>query len=51
MGEEAIVQISAFPGWIVGVSRHQNSFLCWVINPALLNDRMNHRADVALVAP
>jgi hypothetical protein len=36
MYEEAIVQISAYPGWIVGVSRDgQQGYRCWVINPDL----------------
>lgn len=50
MNDGAIVQISAFPGWIVGVSRNEDGyFLCWVINPDcnIFSDRQSYETSVA----
>ncbi|GAB4227397.1 MAG: hypothetical protein Kow00121_56090 [Elainellaceae cyanobacterium] len=47
---EEIVQVSTFPGWIVGVSRNgDRGFLCWVVNPDLniLCDRRNYETSNA----
>ena len=41
MDHGKLVQVSAFPGWIVGVSDiHPFGYLCWVMTPELiaLND-------------
>lgn len=50
MSEGAIVQVSAFLGWIVGVSRQgDGKFLCWVINPdcTVLCDRRSYETSIA----
>jgi hypothetical protein len=40
MNEGRLIEIVAFPGWIVGVSRSWGLYRCWVITPELvvLND-------------
>ena len=54
MSEWSIVQISAYPGWIVGVSHTQiRGYQCWVINPSLdvLNDgEFYHTSSAAMAA-
>lgn len=50
MNNQAVVQVSAYPGWIVGVSRNgAMGFLCWVINPDLhvLCDGRNYETSNA----
>lgn len=47
--DEAIVQISAFPGWIVGVSYSQAyaGYRCWIVDPELnlLSDERIYEAS------
>lgn len=54
MNNESIVQLSAYPGWIVGVSRSgKDSYLCWIINPELdlLCDRRTYEtSNAAMIA-
>ena len=53
MDDSKFIQISAFPGWIVGVSYGQGGgFHCWVINPelAVLNDGESYRTSEAAMA-
>lgn len=55
MSDGSIVQLSAYPGWIVGVSRSalMDSYLCWVIDPdlTLLNDgREYETSNAAMMA-
>ncbi|HEY9662202.1 MAG TPA: hypothetical protein V6C65_27420 [Allocoleopsis sp.] len=50
MNDGTIVQVSAFPGWIVGVSQGNDGyFLCWVINSNydILSDRQFYETSVA----
>lgn len=51
MIDEAIVQLSAYPGWIVGVSYDQlcDGYLCWVIDPNfnVLSDGRNYETSHA----
>ncbi len=55
MNYDAIVQVSAFPGWIVGVSRSEwvEGYLCWVVDPDcnVLHDGRNYEtSNAAMVA-
>jgi hypothetical protein len=54
LNDESIVQISAYPGWIVGVSGNQiDGYFCWVISSdcAILNDgRLYETSNAAMVA-
>lgn len=54
MSEGTIVQASAYPGWIVGVSYAGNDrYLCWVINPeldVLCDHRTYETSNAAMVA-
>lgn len=50
-----VVQVSTFPGWIVGVSRSEfyEGFLCWVVDPDcnVLNDgRSYETSNAAMLA-
>jgi hypothetical protein len=36
MKEVLLVQLSAFPGWLVGVSSTGGDYLCWVVTPDFL---------------
>ena len=48
---ESVVQVSTYPGWIVGVSRRQfdEGFSCWVIDPEynVLNDGRYYETSLA----
>ena len=53
MEDSKFIQISAFPGWIVGVSYvPEEGFHCWVITPelAVLNDGECYRTSQAAMA-
>lgn len=54
MSEGIIVQVSTFPGWIVGVSRDgDGNYLCWIINPdfdVLCDRRSYETSNAAMVA-
>ena len=53
MEDSKFIQVSAFPGWIVGVSYGQGGgFHCWVITPelAVLNDGECYRTSQAAMA-
>lgn len=47
--DEAIVQVSAYPGWIVGVSYSQfyDGYRCWIVDPEcnLLTDERIYEAS------
>jgi hypothetical protein len=50
MNEGLIVQVSGYPGWIVGVSRGKaKNFYCWVINAnfEVLNDGQSYETSHA----
>ena len=50
MNEVVIVQLSAFPGWLVGVcSTPMGEYICWVITPELmvLSDGEMYTSDEA----
>ena len=53
MEDSGIIQVSAFPGWIVGVSYVLGEgYRCWVITPelAVLNDGECYEASQAAMA-
>lgn len=52
MHREAIIQISAFPDWIVGVSLSPLGYQCWVLSPDLdvLNDGEWYDTSAAAMA-
>lgn len=53
MSEGRLVEIVAFPGWIVGVSAQWGVYRCWVITPELvvLNDgELYENGHLALAA-
>ncbi|MGF1521613.1 MAG: hypothetical protein ACFBSF_04750 [Leptolyngbyaceae cyanobacterium] len=53
METSKFVQLSAIPGWIIGVSHIQNQgYQCWVINSDLdvLNDGTLYRTSMAALA-
>lgn len=54
MTEGAIIQVSAYPGWIVGVCRDAiDGYYCWVIDPnyELLSDgRIYETSNAAMLA-
>lgn len=52
MDEGRLVEIVAFPGWIVGVSVMREVYRCWVITPELvvLNDGELYESDQAALA-
>ncbi|MEO0985672.1 MAG: hypothetical protein AAFY20_09000 [Cyanobacteria bacterium J06639_14] len=53
MEDSQFVQLSAMPGWIVGVSHTKNQgYRCWVINPDLdvLNDGSVYTTSSAALA-
>jgi len=53
MSEGSIVQVSAYPGWIVGVIHTTTiGYQCWVINPDLdvLSDGEIYRSSSAAMA-
>ena len=54
MSEWSIVQISAYPGWIVGVSHSKTQgYQCWVINPnldVLSNKEIYYTSSAAMAA-
>ena len=50
MENTQFVQLSALPGWIIGVSHNrQRGYQCWLINPALdvLNDGYEYTTSSA----
>jgi hypothetical protein len=50
MNKGLIVQVSGYPGWIVGVSRGDaEDFYCWVITSSfeVLNDGQSHKTSHA----
>ncbi|MFE4104648.1 hypothetical protein [Almyronema epifaneia] len=51
--EAKIVQVLAFPGWIVGISYAlETGYRCWVINPdfAVLDDGEHYATSQAAIA-
>lgn len=53
MNEGKLIEIVAFAGWVVAVSRHWELYRCWVITPELvvLNDgELYESARLALAA-
>ncbi|MBD2257535.1 hypothetical protein [Pseudanabaena sp. FACHB-2040] len=53
MNEGRLIEIVAFPGWIVGVSLNWGLYRCWVITPELvvLNDGEDYEtSQMALAA-
>ncbi len=52
MQESLIVQVSAYPGWLIGVSRHERYsgyFCCWIVDPNcnVLSDGRNYETSNA----
>lgn len=50
MESTQFVQLSAMPGWIIGVSHtHERGYQCWIINSALdvLNDGYRYTTSSA----
>ncbi|HEY9735960.1 MAG TPA: hypothetical protein V6D06_06745 [Trichocoleus sp.] len=52
MNEGRLIEIVAFPGWIVGVSHNWGLYRCWVITPELvvLNDGELYETGQAALA-
>jgi hypothetical protein len=50
MENTQFVQLSAMPGWIIGISHsHERGYQCWIINPELnvLNDGFQYSTSSA----
>jgi hypothetical protein len=48
--DDGLIQVVAYPGWIVGVTRgRRRGYRCWVITPELLvlTDGESHRTSLA----
>lgn len=52
MDEDGLVEIVAFPGWLVGVSTIHGLYQCWVVTPELvvLNDGEIYESSQAALA-
>ena len=54
MDSTQVIQLSAMPGWIIGISHvKEQGYQCWLINPDLniLNDGyLYHTSSAALMA-
>lgn len=52
METSRLMQVVAYPGWVVGVTRHAQGYRCWVVTPeeVVLNDGEIYQAEEDAIA-